>query len=63
MTSVKNADPKVMSMVTVMKNTVGPLSTKKEFSVTFLEGTIEGHTRTRFPGKPVERHLNRKHEK
>ena len=50
-------------MVTVMKNTVGPLSTKKEFSVTFLEGTIEGHTRTRFPGKPVERHLNRKHEK
>lgn len=32
MTSVKNADPKVMSMVTVMKNTVGPLSTKKEFS-------------------------------
>ena len=30
MTSVKNADPKVMSMVTVMKNTVGPLSTTKK---------------------------------
>jgi len=47
----KNANPKVMSMVTVMNNTVRPLSTKREFGV---EGTIEGHTRTRFPGKPAE---------
>ena len=50
----KNAGPKVMSMVTVMNNTVQPLSTKSEFGETFLEGTIEGRTRTRFPGKPAE---------
>ena len=50
----KNADPKVMSMVTIMNNTVRPLSTNREFGETFLEGTIEGRTRTRFPGKPAE---------
>jgi len=39
----KDFDPKVMS---VMNNTVRPLSTKRELGETFLEGTIEGHTRT-----------------
>lgn len=63
MTSVKNADPKVMSMVTVMKKTVGPLSTNKELSEGDLEGISEGRTRTRFPGKPMECHFTRKHEK
>jgi len=43
-----------MSMVAVMNNTVRPLSTKREFGETFLEGTIEAHTRTCFPGKPAE---------
>jgi len=50
----KNADPKVMSMVTVINNTVRLLSTNGEFSETFLEGSIEGRTRTHFPGKPAE---------
>lgn len=49
----KNADPKGMRMVTIM-NTVGPFSTKKEFSETFLEGAIEGHTTTHFLGKVAE---------
>jgi hypothetical protein len=63
MTSVMNADPKVMSMVIVMKKTVGPLSTEKEFSEANLEEIIEGRTRPRSPGKPVECHLTRKREK
>jgi len=51
MTSVKNADPKVISMVTVMKNTVGPLSTTKgPFSKTNLEWSGARHTGTRFAG-------------
>lgn len=31
-----------------MKNIVGLLSTKKELNEANLEGTIEGHTKTRF---------------
>jgi len=60
MTSVRNDDPNV---VTVLKNTVGPLLTmKNQFRKPNLEWSAVMRFGTYFPDKPAQHHLNRKDE-